>query len=133
MMRVVVDTNVLISAALKAQTAPRQTIRWIQQHGIFLKSSATEDELLRTLAKPKLLSLLVDRAFIQGLTDLVRAAELVPIVDEIRACRDPHDNKFLELALNGRADVIVSGDDDLLVMHPFQGIPILTAASFLSG
>ncbi len=46
-------------------------------------------------------------------------------------CRDPDDDKFLELALSGDADVIVSGDDDLLVLHPFRGIPILSCDAFL--
>jgi predicted nucleic acid-binding protein len=47
-----------------------------------------------------------------------------------RRCRDPDDDKFLELAVNGRADVIISGDADLLVLDTFRGIPIITAAAF---
>jgi predicted nucleic acid-binding protein len=49
----------------------------------------------------------------------------------IRACRDPRDDKFLEVAVNGRADAIVTGDQDLLVLNPFQGIPILSPAGYL--
>ena len=48
-----------------------------------------------------------------------------------RSCRDPKDNQFLELAVNGQADFIVTGDEDLLVLHPFRAIPILTPRDFL--
>ena len=47
------------------------------------------------------------------------------------ACRDPKDDKFLEVAISGQADVIVSGDEDLLTMNPFPGIPIITPRAFL--
>jgi len=57
-------------------------------------------------------------------------AELITIVERITACRDPTDDKFLELAVNGRADMIVTGDLDLLVLHPFRGIPIITSVAF---
>ena len=60
-------------------------------------------------------------------------AELVPIVTRVVACRDPTDDKFLELAVNGGADMIVTGDLDLLVLHPFQGIPIIEPAAFVRG
>jgi predicted nucleic acid-binding protein len=59
------------------------------------------------------------------------SAELVTITARIAACRDPTDDKFLELAVNGHADLIVSGDADLLALNPFRGIPIVTPATFL--
>jgi putative PIN family toxin of toxin-antitoxin system len=59
-------------------------------------------------------------------------AELVPIIHTVKVCRDPHDDKFLELAVNGGADAIVTGDDDLLVLHPFRGIAIQTPANYLA-
>ena len=58
------------------------------------------------------------------------AAELVTITEQVAACRDPKDDKFLELAVNGRADVILSGDADLLVLGLFHDIPILDPATF---
>jgi len=57
--------------------------------------------------------------------------ELVEILQSIRASRDPDDDKFLEVAVNGRADVLVSGDADLLELNPFRGIAILTPAAYL--
>jgi predicted nucleic acid-binding protein len=67
------------------------------------------------------------------LKQLLRAAELVTITDRIAACRDPTDDKFLELAVNGHADLIASGDGDLLALNPFRQIPIVTPAAFVQG
>jgi predicted nucleic acid-binding protein len=58
-MRLVVDTNIFISAALKSESAPRYAFRWIERNGLVLKSLATEQELYRTLTKPKLAGLLL--------------------------------------------------------------------------
>jgi predicted nucleic acid-binding protein len=55
------------------------------------------------------------------------------ITERIVACRDPTDDKFLELAVSGNADLILSGDKDLLTLHPFRGIPIVTPAAFVLG
>ena len=57
---------------------------------------------------------------------------MVEIAETFTDCRDAKDNKFLELAVSGKADCIVSGDADLLVLNPFRGIPILTPREFLT-
>ncbi|MFY9557484.1 MAG: putative toxin-antitoxin system toxin component, PIN family [Blastocatellia bacterium] len=62
---------------------------------------------------------------------MVKHAEFVEITEEISDCRDKDDNKFLELAVCGNAQCIVSGDGDLLELHPFRGIRILQAQKFL--
>ena len=64
---------------------------------------------------------------------MLARAELVAITERIAACRDPKDDKFLELAVNGQADLIVSGDADLLALNPFRDIPIVTPATFVQG
>jgi uncharacterized protein len=61
------------------------------------------------------------------------AAELITITEPIVACRDPTDDKFLELAVNGCADLIVTGDADLLALNPFRDIPIIAPAAFVEG
>lgn len=61
-----------------------------------------------------------------------RIAERIPIIHIVRACRDPKDDKFLELAVNGEAHLIITGDADLLAIHPFRGIDILTPANYLT-
>ena len=62
---------------------------------------------------------------------MLSAAEMVTIAERVGICRDPADDKFLELAVNGRADVVVSGDDDLLVLGSFRDVPIVTPAAFV--
>jgi putative PIN family toxin of toxin-antitoxin system len=59
-------------------------------------------------------------------------AKQVPVTSIIADCRDPKDNKFLELAIDGNADYIITGDPDLLILHPYRGISIVTPAQFLS-
>jgi predicted nucleic acid-binding protein len=60
------------------------------------------------------------------------AAALVDTIRVIRACRDPDDDKFLEVAVNGKADALITGDTDLLVLDPLEGIPIITPAACLT-
>jgi predicted nucleic acid-binding protein len=91
-MRVVVDTNVFVGAALKNKSLPALAVH-----------------------------IASDRA------------ELVTIAERVMACRDPTDDKFLELAVNGRADVIVTGDADLLVLNPFRDVPIVAPVAFVQG
>lgn len=59
------------------------------------------------------------------LAALIREAELVDVTEVVTECRDPKDNKFLELAVSGKATCIVSGDKDLLALHPFRGIQMV--------
>lgn len=68
------------------------------------------------------------RTFVAVLT---REAEWVDVDVRLAACRDLKDDKFLELAVSGRATHIISGDSDLLVLNPFQGIPTMTPQAFL--
>ncbi len=131
-MRVVVDTNVFVSAALKDKSLPALALHVVAQRGILLKSTATERQLLEVLARPQLAAL-IDRAAVDWMRRLMAKAEAVAITERIAACRDATDDKFLELAVNGRADVIVSGDADLLVLNPFRGIPIVPPSAFVQG
>jgi putative PIN family toxin of toxin-antitoxin system len=131
-MRVVVDTNVLVSAALKDKSLPALTVHLVAQRGGLLKSAATERQLIEVLARPYLAPLIAPEAR-DWLTKLLAAAELVTITERIAACRDPTDDQFLELAVNGHADLIVTGDADLLVLNPFRGIPIVAPATFVQG
>jgi uncharacterized protein len=131
-MRLVVDTNVFVSAAIKQNSLPFLVVRWIDQHDGLLKSSATEQQLLEVLNRPYIAATTIP-ALREGVARMLAAAELVPISERIAACRDPTDDKFLELAVNGRADLIVSGDGDLLALNPFHGIPIVTPAAFVQG
>ena len=129
-MRLVIDTNIFISAALKDKSLPALTLHLAQRHGVLLKSNATERQLFDVLARPYFLSL-ISPVTLEWFRALMAAAEAVTITQSIAACRDPTDDKFLELAVSGRADMIISGDADLLVLNPFRGIPIVSAAIFV--
>ena len=131
-MRVVLDTNVLVSAALKQKSMPGMAALLVERRGGLLKSLATEQQLFEVVARPYF-DALIDPDTRAWLKKLMGAAELVAITGRIAACRDPTDDKFLELAINGRADLIVSGDGDLLALNPFRDIPIVTPAVFVQG
>lgn len=124
-----VDTNVFVSAALKESSWPGIVVRWVDRYGGLLKSKDTEAEIIEVLQRPRF-NPLIPSFFLDNLRRMLAAAELVVITERVTECRDAKDNKFLELAWNGRADVIVSGDADLLTLHPFRGIPIVDPASF---
>ncbi|HEX3575256.1 MAG TPA: putative toxin-antitoxin system toxin component, PIN family [Rhodopila sp.] len=90
---------------------------------------ATEQEVFDVLARPRLLEK-IGPLYAVRLRGLFSMAELVTITESVTECRDPKDDKFLELAVNGAADVIISGDLDLLTLGSFRGIPIITVADF---
>lgn len=129
--RIVVDTNALISRLLLPASVPGRAVRKAVDEARLLVSEATLEELADVLCRDKFDPYVTIKERQEFLRLLGRIAEMVPIIHVVRACRDPRDDKFLELAVNGEADLILTGDDDLLSLHPFRGIPILTPASFL--
>ncbi len=130
-MRCVVDTNVIVSASVLALSVPRQAVEKVLRHGVLLFSDFTMDELKNVLFRSKFDRYVSreDRALF--LAQLSVRAEPVSSIQVVRECRDPKDDKFLEAALNGRADFIITGDPDLLVLHPWRGIGIQSPANFL--
>jgi putative PIN family toxin of toxin-antitoxin system len=130
--RLVFDCNVLISAALvEAGTAAKALDTAYARHKLLL-SEPTFDELVTRLARPKFRRYLGDASRIIFLEALSAAAQWVEIEGSTQGCRDPDDDKYLETALRGGADTIVTGDRDLLVMHPFERISILAPADWLA-
>ena len=129
--RIVADSNCLVSRLLLPSSIPGQAVRKAVDTGLLLISEATMEELADALARPKFdrYVSLNDRQ--QFLRLVGRVGELVPIVYPIRECRDPKDDKFLEVALNGRANLILTGDSDLLALRPWRDIEILTPGEFL--
>lgn len=123
----------LVSRLLLPKSVPGRVVSRVVGHGQLLASDATLDELADVLVRPKFdpyVTVAERQEFLRLLTRLV---EWVPIVYRIQACRDPKDDKFLELAINGRADVVVTGDDDLLLLQPYRDVPILTPTSYVGG
>lgn len=130
--RVILDTNALVSRLLLPASVPSQAVRKAVDEAQLLMSDATMGELADVLARPKLDPYVTIHDRQEFLRLLGRIVEMVPITYTVRACRDPRDDKFLALAVNGEAALIMSGDADLLALNPFQGIPIITPAVYLA-
>ena len=131
-LRLALDTNVSVSAALFPNSPPGQVLDYALRQRVLLASAATLSELNAVLRRPRFDRYLLEDERLDFLSSLEQTAELVVITHRITACRDPKDDKFLELAVSGNASHIISGDRDLLALHPFRNISILTPAAFLA-
>ncbi|HEV2103612.1 MAG TPA: putative toxin-antitoxin system toxin component, PIN family [Candidatus Acidoferrum sp.] len=126
------DTNVLVSALLLPNSKPRQALDLAMKQGKLLLSFTALAELCEVLSRKRFRRYVDEediRTFVAALT---REAEWVDVDMQITACRDPKDDKFLELAVSGKATHVVSGDSDLLALNPFQGIIIVTPHALLT-
>jgi len=121
-MRTVVDTGVVVSAVLLPRSAPRHALDVAAARGRLLVSEETVSELDEVLRRPKFDRYVSETRRLEFLAALVREADVIDVVDVVRDCRDLKDNKFLELTLSGGASHILTGDSDLLVLHPFRGL-----------
>ena len=130
--RCVFDTNVFISALLFDQSKPARASFAALHAGEVLVSADVIMELNNVLSREKFECYVTEEERERFLWSLLRETRLAEIREKVRACRAPKDDKFLELAVNGGADCIVSGDDDLLTLDPFKGIQILTPSAFLN-
>jgi putative PIN family toxin of toxin-antitoxin system len=130
-LRVVIDTNVFVSALLSPGSMPRMAVDRAQRLGIVLLSYPTLAELFEVLHRKQFRRYIDEEDVRRFLAALTREAEWVNAAVQITACRDPKDDKFLSLAVSGKATHIVTGDADLLALHPFQGIHILSPGAFI--
>ena len=130
-LRGVFDNNVLISAVLLSDSVPRQAFDKLLDHGRVLLSVPLMLELAEVLSRSKFDKYLTQDERMRFLVNFLKVAEMVEISESITVCRDPKDNKLLELAISGNADYLVTGDNDLLVLNPFRGIEIITPRDFL--
>ncbi len=131
-LRLVFDTNAIVSADLFENSVPGQALYLALDLGTLLLSEALIEELRAVLSRPRFDRYATGAEREEFLRDLIREAATITITQQIQACRDPEDDKILELAVNGDADYIVTGDDDLLVLNPFRGITIVRPAEFLA-
>ena len=135
-MRVVLDTNVLLSGLLW-HGAPHALIERVRQGTLFLVSSpALLAELAEVIARPQFATILArsNTSPDRSLTELRELAEVIeppPLAEPV--CRDPDDDAVLALAIAANVDLIVSGDRDLLDLKRFQNIAIITPAEALRG
>ena len=129
-MRIVIDTNVIVSAYLGG-ALETIIVAWKLGKFTLLVSNEITDEYHTVLRRPKFRIAYADLddffAFLLDQAEFVISSERVDIITA-----DPTDNKFLEAALAGKADLIVSGDSHLLEVKEFRGIPVITAQKFIA-
>lgn len=128
----VFDTNTLISHLLLPDSLPARAVRKGLHEGQIIASDDTLSELADVLSRSKFdryISIEDRQEFFRYFGRIVNTVE---IIRSIKKCRDPRDDKFLELAVNGRASHIITGDKDLLVMNPFKAVQIINPEQFLN-
>ena len=128
----VIDTNVLISAALSARGAPARLVQRVLERSVLVFSQPTFDELKTRIYRPKFdryISLELREAVLH---DLSAAARWIEIGEPGRYCRDRSDDMFIETALVARAGILVSGDQDLLDAPAIAGLRILNPQQALA-
>ncbi len=131
--RFVFDTNVLISAMLFRKGKPRKALNKAIKKGIVTVSDETIKELDETLQYNRFDKYAPLKNRIRSLKLLKKITEKLPVseAEKVAICRDPDDDKFLTLAKAAKAAAIITGDDDLLVLNPFNDILILSPDEFL--
>jgi putative PIN family toxin of toxin-antitoxin system len=134
MIRVVIDTNVFISATFLPHSKPAKIINWIRGGKVvWVTSLEILEEITRVLLSPRVKKRhgLTAQQITKVLEGLIQGAEITPGTLRANASRDPADNKFLACAVEGQADYLVSGDKDLTDLKSYQDIPIVSPAAFL--
>ncbi len=131
---VVLDTQLLLrgATARRASLSRKVYHAWVRGEYELLLSQEILSEILRVLADAEVRRKLkiTDEVLLSTAILLITRAKIVKAARKIKVCRDPHDDKFLECAVAGRADYIVSADEDLLSLRAFEGIPIVDLPTF---
>jgi uncharacterized protein len=129
--RVVLDTNVFISALLSSSGKPFASLSWALDNATILTSRELISELATRLARSKFAKYVSEERRKDFVSEIAALSVQIELSGALKACRDPDDDKLLEIAVLGQADCIVTGDQDLLVLDPFHGVRIITPAAFL--
>lgn len=127
--RYVLDTNVLISAIVWPDSIPNKALLKALTSEVLI-SDDLKNELLEVFSRPKFDKYKSNEERAEELKNFIKECTFIEVYSKINVCRDKKDNMVLELAKDGNAILIVSGDDDLLSLNPFQGIQIITARDF---
>lgn len=130
--RFVLDTNLIVSAALFKQSVARQAFEKALTTGDILLSDALQAEVSEVLLRQKFDRYVSLETCLRFLSGFISLSTVVEISEQIQVCRDPKDDMVLETAVNGQADTIITGDQELLVLHPFRQIAVLSPRAFLN-
>lgn len=133
-MQVIIDANVLISCLIRPDGRTGHVREYIRAGGfVILYSRETLAGFVNVISRPRLIEKYqVQEQDVHAFRSLILLnGKRIKIKTKVSICRDPKDNDYLALALDGKADFIVSGDGDLLSLSPFQGIPVIKPADFI--
>ena len=129
---IVLDTNTVISAMLFSNSIARKAYDKAKNDYQIVLSKTTWAEYENVSKRSKFDKYIDELDRILFIASLNNDAIFIEPTETITDCRDPKDNKFLELAVACDAQFIVTGDDDLLVLNPYRGITILKSGDFLA-
>ena len=125
-MRVVVDTNVWISRLLLSRSVAARALDKALDSSEVMVSEILVAELANVLSRGKFDRYVSVQDREEFLRRVLQVATVAPVLSEVEVCRDPDDNQVLALALDSESDYILTGDRDLLVLHPWRGVKIVT-------
>lgn len=130
--RIVIDTSIAISAAILPNSISNRAFSLALQYFQLVSSDSTLAELIEVIYRAKFDKYLTDEMRLEFLTVVAQASEFITIRSVIKDCPDPKDNQFLELAIDGEANIILSGDPHLTDMNPYRNIIIIGPKEFVS-
>ena len=129
---IVLDASTLVSATFSTRAVPALAVQRALREDRVAISEPVMTELLDVLHRPGVARLLQPELRAELLGQLLALGAPFETIERVTDCRDPKDDRYLELALASRADTIVSSDRDLLVLHPWRNVRILRPAAYLA-
>lgn len=128
----IIDTNTLISAFLFPHSTTKMAYNKALRLGKLSASIDTYNELCEVLVRPKFDKYISLKTRLLVINEIKEQLVFIEVTEKITDCKDPKDNKFLELVIAASASCLITGDKDLLELHPFRNIPILNAIDFIN-
>jgi uncharacterized protein len=129
--KVIFDSNCLVSAFLSPDSIVANSIRKALEIGVLLTSEECFKEVMDVILRPKFKKYYLEEDLIFFQEVLLKELQFQTVISQVSVCRDPKDDKFLSLALDSKADFLVTGDKDLLTLERFQKTEIITPRYFL--
>ena len=127
---IVIDTNVLIRAGLLPDSKSAQVLTLAVEHFVIAQNQATWHELETRIARPKFDRYFGDSGRLRHLVKIAQSIQHFEPTSDVAVSRDKTDDKFIALALDAGATIVISGDPDLKDVLAYQGVEILSPAEF---
>jgi putative PIN family toxin of toxin-antitoxin system len=127
---IVIDTNVLISAGLLPNSKTAQALALAVRHFVIAQNQSTWHELETRIARPKFDRYFGESGRLQHLVKIAQSSQFFVPIAKVSVSRDASDDKFIGLAIDAGASMLISGDPDLTTLQSYQGIDIVSPAEF---